>query len=634
MSLVIAVARRAGAAIFLSLVAASSATAGSISLRWAPVVDPPATGYTISYGTAAGVYASQQDAGQATTATIGYLAECTTWYVAVKSYDATGNESPVFSNEVSGWPAPSISQTFPDHADQGLRLTVLVTGVNFQEGASLHFSDPAIVVHSTAVDSCRGITADVTIGYGAVPGLVDVEVLNPDTVHGFGRGAFRVERAIAPGVASTDPPDGAQAVDPGVSPRIVFSEAMLPSSIGPETVRLLAPDGTAVPQAPGSPTLSADGLVAVLTPASRLTYDTTYRTEVVGGAAGVLDLSGLGMSATDRQAIGFTVASDLAGPVLTDVRAESVDPTGASILWTTDEPATSQVAWRRVGDPEYATTEVDPALVDSHEVRLWGLTPGIAYEYHARSADLSANPSQSSPDQTFTTVLCGSDAGCDDGLFCNGIERCALDSGLCLPGEPIACTPPQQCDETGDACAQPEPEATPLPIVAGMAWHLFQGATEPPSDWNSLDFDDSAWSEGPSGFGYGQDCAALHATTLNAMHGAAPSLYVRRPFHVDDPASVGSLALTVDYDAGFVAYLNGVEVARRNLAGDPPAHDATALGPHGCSGAASDPHAPDVILLDAALLRPGTNVLALQGHEEAGGKAFTLAVELAAGEGP
>ena len=55
---------------------------------------------------------------------------------------------------------------------------------------------------------------------------------------------------------------------------------------------------------------------------------------------------------------------------------------------------------------------------------------------------------------------------------------------------------------------------------------------------------------------------------------------------------------------------------------------------HGCSEATSDPHAPEAILLDPALLHPGTNVLALQGHEDAEGKAFTLAVELAAGDAP
>jgi hypothetical protein len=313
---------------------------------------------------------------------------------------------------------------------------------------------------------------------------VDVEVWNPDMVHGFTTSAFHVDGALAPGVASTDPLDGAQEVDPGVSPRVVFSEAMLPSSIGQETVRLLSADGTAVPQASGSPTLSADGRVATLDPASPLAYATTYRIEVVGGAAGVLDLSGLPMGATDLQPSGFTVAADLAGPVITDVRAESVDATGATILWTTDEPATSEVAWRRLDDPAYVTTEVDSALVVSHQVRLSGLTPGISYVYEAKSADLGGNLSMSSPDQTFTTMLCGSDAGCDDGLFCNGTETCDLASGLCLPGEPIVCAAPQQCDELADACAS-DPQAPPLPIGPGTAWHFFQGAAEPPPDWTS-----------------------------------------------------------------------------------------------------------------------------------------------------
>ena len=49
--------------------------------------------------------------------------------------------------------------------------------------------------------------------------------------------------------------------------------------------------------------------------------------------------------------------------------------------------------------------ESDPALESSARgllVRLSELTPGVAYEYHAASADLAGNPSSSSPDLTFT----------------------------------------------------------------------------------------------------------------------------------------------------------------------------------------------------------------------------------------
>jgi hypothetical protein len=86
--------------------------------------------------------------------------------------------------------------------------------------------------------------------------------------------------------------------------------------------------------------------------------------------------------------------------------------------------------------------------------------------------------------------------------------------------------------------------------------------------------------------------------------------YIRIPFEVELPLGFDSLQLHIRYDDGFVAYLNGVEVARRNA----PA--ATAFN----SAAASDRPAGQAIRseeidLEAylGLLRPGENILAIHG---------------------
>ena len=49
-----------------------------------------------------------------------------------------------------------------------------------------------------------------------------------------------------------------------------------------------------------------------------------------------------------------------------------------------------------------------------------------------------------------------------------------------------------------------------------------------------------------------------------AMLGVNSSVYVRVPFQVDDQATFNTLTLRAKYDDGFVAYLNGQELARRN----------------------------------------------------------------------
>lgn len=69
-----------------------------------------------------------------------------------------------------------------------------------------------------------------------------------------------------------------------------------------------------------------------------------------------------------------------------DVEVVHVDTTGVSIAWQTTRPSDSRI--------EYGTTEVydlvsdlDPTLVESHEVTMDGLLPGTVYHYRVRSED-------------------------------------------------------------------------------------------------------------------------------------------------------------------------------------------------------------------------------------------------------
>ena len=137
-----------------------------------------------------------------------------------------------------------------------------------------------------------------------------------------------------------------------------------------------------------------------------------------------------------------------------------------------------------------------------------------------------------------------------------------------------------------------------LPIEQGDTWRYFKGSHEPPLDWNQVDFDDSNWPIGASGFGYadGDD-----ATRITDMRGNYLSLYTRNNFYIEDPGLVGMLTLEVDYDDGFVAYLNGTEVWRRNLAGDPPGYSTPADGKR-------EAGVPEFIHLNPALLKTGKKV--------------------------
>lgn len=80
-----------------------------------------------------------------------------------------------------------------------------------------------------------------------------------------------------------------------------------------------------------------------------------------------------------------------------------------------------------------------------------------------------------------------------------------------------------------------------------------EGNTKPPGGW-MID---------RAGFGYGDDD---DQTVLDSMKGKYRSLYIRRPYTVPDKvAAEAQLVLSIRYDDGFVAYLDGVEVARAGV---------------------------------------------------------------------
>mgnify|MGYP001591890765 FL=1 len=133
-------------------------------------------------------------------------------------------------------------------------------------------------------------------------------------------------------------------------------------------------------------------------------------------------------------------------------------------------------------------------------------------------------------------------------------------------------------------------------------------SAEPSSNWNNLSFNDSNWSNGASGFGYGDDDDAT------IIPYGTSSIYLRKNFNLTNVADIISLILDIDYDDGFVAYINGVEVARANINGVPPSFNASSNQDHEAQIHAGG--LPDRFLISdfSSILVEGTNVLAIQAH--------------------
>ncbi|MFK7983444.1 MAG: CotH kinase family protein [Saprospiraceae bacterium] len=129
------------------------------------------------------------------------------------------------------------------------------------------------------------------------------------------------------------------------------------------------------------------------------------------------------------------------------------------------------------------------------------------------------------------------------------------------------------------------------------------------SNWRTKDFDDTNWKGGATGIGYGDgdDNTVVPAQTR--------SVFVRQKFTLTDLSQIEEIIFQVDYDDGFVAYLNGIEIGRANIDGG--------AFPNYFTGVICDREAelyqgisPTKLTFKnvAELLVEGENVLAVQVH--------------------
>ena len=150
-----------------------------------------------------------------------------------------------------------------------------------------------------------------------------------------------------------------------------------------------------------------------------------------------------------------------------------------------------------------------------------------------------------------------------------------------------------------------EPVGKMEPVIKKNAeWHYLAGS-HPDGAWTQPDFKPEGWKTGPAGFGYGDND---DKTVLKDMPATYTAVYVRRAFTVDDVGDIRRLALMISYDDAFIAYVNGKEVLRVGV-GKGSGADASGVAGHEVQG-----YQYFDIKNAGGLLRKGTNVLAIEGH--------------------
>lgn len=149
-------------------------------------------------------------------------------------------------------------------------------------------------------------------------------------------------------------------------------------------------------------------------------------------------------------------------------------------------------------------------------------------------------------------------------------------------------------------------------VSAYSSWKYFAGTSQPDTNWRNLSFNHSSWSSGNGGIGFGDsdDNTRISTSSISVM--------MRKEFFVPDTGDINSAVFNIDYDDGFVAYLNGTEIARANLGtpGDRPAYNVLAFSSH--EAMLYQGNDPDSFYIDPSFLKsillPGLNVLAVQVH--------------------
>lgn len=138
-------------------------------------------------------------------------------------------------------------------------------------------------------------------------------------------------------------------------------------------------------------------------------------------------------------------------------------------------------------------------------------------------------------------------------------------------------------------------------------WQYLAGEDPQGLTWTRKEFDASNWKRGAAGFGFGD---APYRTEVARSRGKPAGVYLRHEFTIEQADKVTELGLIVDYQEGFVAYVNGREVARVGI-GRSSGRNVQKLKARDKSGpvyvALKDIHKH---------LKDGANVLAIEAHAE------------------
>lgn len=149
-----------------------------------------------------------------------------------------------------------------------------------------------------------------------------------------------------------------------------------------------------------------------------------------------------------------------------------------------------------------------------------------------------------------------------------------------------------------------------IAIARNSSWRHHALSHDLGTPWQATNYSDSGWLTGDGILGYGQPFITSPLTNAPGLTNRPMTTYFRKAFTVsDDPGGIGIVLLQANFDDGFVAYLNGIEVVRRSVASGAISF-TTSASPH--DGGNYEPI--DLTSHTDKLVR-GRNLLAVEVHQ-------------------
>jgi hypothetical protein len=172
---------------------------------------------------------------------------------------------------------------------------------------------------------------------------------------------------------------------------------------------------------------------------------------------------------------------------------------------------------------------------------------------------------------------------------------------LALPWQP----PAYVKAEAGPKTLSTPPVRHGVLIAPNAEWQYQLSEQVHGQGWTGNSFDASNWLTGRAGFGFGD---SEFLTKLAPVRGQLISVYLRKNFQIKQADAVTEIGLMVNYSDGFIAYVNGHEVARVNIgrSSGRNVQNVTVRAERGTT----------YVPLGGAhrYLRDGTNLLTLEAH--------------------